>query len=578
VVAEKILGPGEPLPGDWAVAGTTGYEFLSAVNGLFVDGSSERAFTRLYRDLTENRESFTETGYRGKRLILVASLAGELNMLTHQLDRIAQKRRRSRDFILNGLRAALREMIACFPVYRSYISAAGPSRADREHIETAARCAAARNPLLSPAVFRFVRDTLLLEHPATATDEDRAEQLRFAGKFQQVTSPVTAKGVEDTAFYIYNRLVSLNEVGGDPGRFGTPPEAVHRFNAERQANWPYALAPLSTHDTKRSEDVRARINVLSEMPDEWGAAVRSWSEANAAHRTDVNYAPAPDANEEYLLYQTLVGAWPPGTDAPGAEFADRIAAYMVKAVHEAKTHTSWVNPNAAYDAAVQRFVRSVLDPAKSSAFLAHFRPFQKRVARYGAINTLAQTLLKFTAPGVADTYQGTELPDFSLVDPDNRRPVDYQRRREMLASLREEFSSGDPAAPARELAEGIEDGRAKLYLTWRALTSRRENPGLFTEGEYLPLAATGARAEHLFAFARRRNGTTAVVAVPRLMSRLNTDGRELWANTRLAVPPSDRAAVWRDAFTGRELRAADGILPATELFAHFPVALLLCET
>ncbi|MCI0702736.1 MAG: malto-oligosyltrehalose synthase [Planctomycetia bacterium] len=583
VVAEKILGVGEQLPRDWAVAGTTGYEFLSAVNGLFVASASERAFTQLYRDLIEDYVPFPEVVYRSKRLVLLASLAGELNMLTHQLDRLAQKRRRSRDFTLNGLRAALREVIACFPVYRSYISDKGVPAADREHIEIAVRRAASRNPLMSSALFRFVRDMILLEYPPGATEEEKAEQLRFVGKFQQVTSPVMAKGLEDTSFYVYNRLVSLNEVGGHPGQFGTRPEELHKFNADRQTNWPRALSPLSTHDTKRSEDVRARINVLSEMPEEWGSAVRRWMELNAAHRTEM-IGSAPDANEEYLLYQTLLGAWPPGSDDPGTEFADRIANYMTKALHEAKVHSSWMNPNAAYDAAVQEFVRRILDPQKSRAFLDDFRQFQKHAARYGIINSLAQTLLKITAPGVADTYQGTELPDFSLVDPDNRRPVDYARREAMLADLRaKSHSSGDLPAFARQLTEAAEDGRAKLYLTWRALSARREHPGLFAEGEYLPLVASGAKADHLFAFARRLNGVTAVVAVPRLVVRLNPDpnrlslGAEVWADTRLALSELE-LVTWRDAFTGRRLNATDGRIAVADLFAHFPVALLFQES
>ena len=580
VVAEKILGDREALPGDWPVAGTTGYEFLVAVNGLFVDGASEPAFTRLYRELVEDYDPFPEVVYRSKRQVLLASLAGELNALTQQLDRLAQKRRRSRDFTLNGLRAALREVIACFPVYRSYISAGGVSDADRRHVETATRRAAARNRLVNPAVFRFVRDTLLLEYPDGATDAEKDEQRRFVGKFQQVTSPVTAKGVEDTAFYVYNRLVSLNEVGGNPGQFGTPPAALHALNADRQAHWPRALSPLSTHDTKRSEDVRARLNVLSELPDEWAAAVRRWRELNAPHRTEVDGAPAPDANEEYLLYQALVGAWPPGADDPGAEFPERIAGYMLKALHEAKVHTSWVNPNAAYDAAVGEFVRRILDPAQARAFLDGFRPFQQKVARFGAVNALAQTLLKFAAPGVPDTYQGTELPDFSLVDPDNRRPVDYDRRRAALNDLRG-AATGDLAALARGLAESAEDGRAKLYLTWRALHARKKHPGLFAEGEYLPLTADGEKARHVFAFARRLGATAAVVAVPRLVARLSPDAcpppAAAWTDTRLDLAGLAGGS-WRDALTGRQFTPTGGTVAVGALFADFPVALLFRET
>ena len=580
VVVEKILGDGEPLPQDWPVAGTTGYEFLNAVNGLFVDSAAEGAFTRLYRDLLDDYDPFVQVVYRSKQLILDTALSGELNALAQQLDRLAQKRRASRDFTLNGLRDALREVIACFPVYRSYIAAAGATDADRAHVELAARRAAARNPMTSPAVFRFVRDTVLLDCPEGTTHEDRAEQLRFAGKFQQVTSPVMAKGLEDTAFYVYNRLVSLNEVGGNPGRFGTRSEALHAFLAARQRNWPRALSPLSTHDTKRSEDVRARINVLSEMPDEWSAAVRRWSEWNADRRGDRGRPGPPDANEEYLLYQTLVGAWPPGVTRPDENFADRIAEYMVKALHESKVHSSWINPNGAYDSATQAFVRRVLDPDQAGDFLADFVEFQKRVAWIGAINTLAQTLLKLTAPGVPDTYQGTELPDFSLVDPDNRRPVDYDKRRAVLADVRLAASREDRLADfARELLDSVHDGRAKLYVTWRGLAVRRDHPGLFAEGEYLPLATTGEKPVHAFAFARRFGGTTTLVALPRLVARLATDGKwsgAAWGDTFVELPPQGDAN-WRDSFTGRRLVSANGRLAAADVFSDYPVALLFGE-
>jgi (1->4)-alpha-D-glucan 1-alpha-D-glucosylmutase len=582
VWVEKILGAGETLPADWPVTGTTGYEFVNAINGLFVDKSAELSFTRLYREQVEDYTRFAEVVYRCKRLIVVTSLASELNMLAQQLDRLAQKRRQSRDFTLNGLRAALREVIACFPVYRSYISDSGASQIDREHVETAVHRAALRNPLMSSSLFRFVRDMVLLVSPEGASDADKAEQRQFAGKFQQVTSPVMAKGLEDTAFYRYNRLVSLNEVGGNPGQFGITAETLHKFNADRQAHYPRGLAPLSTHDTKRSEDVRARINVLSEMPDEWRDAVKRWTEFNAPHRVQVGSATAPDANEEYLIYQTLIGAWPPGTDRASEEFTERIAAYLVKALREAKVNSSWVNPHAAYDGAVQDFIRHILDSERSQAFLNDFLPLQKKVARCGAFNTLSQTLLKITAPGVADTYQGTEVPDFSLVDPDNRRPVDYRKRQAMLNDLRGAANSGDRAAFVRGLTDSVEDGRAKLFLTWRALSARREHPGLFAEGEYIPLAVEGAKAEHVFAFARRLNGVTAVVVVPRLLARLNPDHArapvgDVWGDTHVALGELAPGAGWRDLFTERSLPANDGLL-AADLFAHFPVALLFRDS
>ncbi len=588
VVAEKILAADEPLVETWAVAGTSGYDFMNQVNGLFIDPAGAEPMSRLYYAWVEDASRFAELVYRKKRLILQASLSSELHMLAHQLDRLAQKSRRSRDFTFIGLRDGLREVIACFPVYRSYIADDGIHAADRRYVVLATRLAAVRNPLVSRWLFYFIRDMLLLEAPESFTEADRAEQRQFAGKFQQVTAPVTAKGVEDTAFYVYNRLVALNEVGGDPGRFGTAPAAVHAYCSDRLAKWPYALSPLSTHDTKRSEDVRARISVLSEMPEEWAAALVRWSRMNDSHRGHIDDVAAPDAGEEYLLYQTLLGAWPlePMEGAERATFVERMQAYMLKAIHEAKVHTNWVNPNEEHDRAVRTFVERILDPRTSRAFLDDFRVLQARVSHHGMFNALAQTLLKFACPGAPDTYQGTELWDFSLVDPDNRRPVDYERRRRMLDELRQ-AAGGDLAALARELVQSRLDGRIKLYVTWQALHCRREHPGLFSAGDYLPLEAAGAKADHLFAFARRAGDRWAVVAVPRLTVRLLPEaggvplGTDVWQHTRLLLRGVDPALRWRDVFTGATPAAleCDGQLGlnAAELFAHFPVALLVAD-
>ncbi len=578
VVAEKILaGDERGCPEGWACHGTSGYEALNMLNGLFVSPAGQGAFTRLYNDWVQDSPRFAEVAYRGKQLILRASLSSELHMLAHQLDRLAQKSRRSRDLTFNRLRGGLREVIACFPVYRPYITGEGPlDEADRRHIEAAVRRAAARNPHLSRAVFQFIR-SILLEDPQPGDAEAHAERRRFAGKFQQVTAPVMAKGVEDTAFYVYNRLASLNEVGGEPTRFGVSPETLHAFHAARRTRSPHALTPLSTHDTKRGEDVRARINVLSEMPDEWGEAITRWGRLNAAHRREVEGRTAPDPNEEYLLYQTLVGAWPlvePSAERMGG-FVGRIQDYMTKALFEAKVHTSWVNQDAEYVRAVRDFVAAIL--GDGSAFLADFRAFQGRVGRLGLLNSLAQTLLRLTGPGVPDTYQGTELWDFSLVDPDNRRPVDYGLRQRMLCGLQD---ARDARGLANELANSLEDGRAKLYLTWRALAARRENAGLFSSGGYTPLEVTGRHAGHLFAFAREQGDRRAVVAVPRLLARMPLDGDGLplgpgvWAETEVRLPEGLAGLRWRDALTGETL-AEGAALPAGALLGHFPAALLL---
>ena len=590
VVVEKILGANEDLPPDWRTHGTSGYDFINAVNGLFVDPEGETALTRFYRDWTGDEARWSEIVYEKKYLILRDALSSELHMLGRQLDRLAQKNRRSRDFTRNTLRFGLRQVIACFPVYRSYISDEGVHDADRKYVELAVRRAWRRNPTTSRSLFNFVRDMLLLKYPEAASDDDRAEQRRFAGKFQQVTSPVMAKGVEDTAFYVFNRLSSLNEVGGDPSRFGAAPEAVHRYQQVRQAKWPFALSPLSTHDTKRSEDVRARLDVLSELAGEWPDAVRRWAALNAPHRTVFDETPAPDVNEEYLLYQTLVGAWPlePYGAHEYAEFVERVQAYIVKALHEAKVHSSWISPDEEYDAAVCEFVARILDEGQSGDFLRDLRAFQRRVSHFGLLNSLSQTLLKVASPGVPDTYQGTELWDFSLVDPDNRRPVDYARRREMLRALDARLAEAGPdrRALARELLRVKEDGRVKLYVTSQALRYRRDHTGLSSGGDYLPAETAGAMREHAFGFVRRHGNEAAVAVVPRLVTRLaaGPEGLPLggvWGDTRLLLPDVAPGVRWRNLFTGREVSAtAEGgkaALALREVFADFPVALLVTQ-
>ncbi len=592
VVAEKILGADEPLVESWPIRGTSGYDFISMTNGLFVDRANEAAFTELYSQWIGDDTPYEEIVYHKKRMILKIALASELHVLTTQLDDLAQRNRRSRDFTFNSLHDALREVIACFPVYRSYIADEGPHDEDYQHVEQAIQRTTARNPLLSSSLFEFIGDMLLQRSPETFTEQDKADQRRFAGKFQQVTAPVTAKGVEDTAFYVYNRLVSLNEVGGEPGRFGATSQALHDFNQHRCQKWPYSLSPLSTHDTKRSEDVRARLNVLSEMPDPWRSCLERCAGLNEPCLAKIEDQTVPDANEQYLLYQTLVGAWPlePHREGEYEQFVERIQAYMQKALHEAKVHTSWVHPNDEYDAALRASIARILDPHANSAFLEDFREFQRRVSGYGLFNSLSQTLLRITCPGVPDTYQGTEIWDFSLVDPDNRRPVDYTLRRRMLEELQAaESSAGDDLRTlAKTLLDAKEDGRIKLYVTAKALHCRRDHPGLFSHGEYIPLTVTGTRAEHLFAFARRDAGSHAIVVVPRFLSRLVPDvnrqplGTAVWGDTQLSLAGVGTSLRWRNIFTGAEVAVSTSednnpsILLA-EIFADFPIALFVGE-
>jgi (1->4)-alpha-D-glucan 1-alpha-D-glucosylmutase len=591
MVVEKILGAYETLREDWPVYGTSGYDFLNVLNGLFVDAEQRRTWTRLYREWTQDPRPFAEIVYGAKYLIMQMSLSSEVYMLAHRLDRLAQQHRGSRDLTFNSLRRALQHIIACFPVYRSYISSDALHPDDQRYIQQAASQAQRRNPTVSSELFAFVRDILLLQYHASASVDEQAEQRRFVGKFQQVTAPIMAKGLEDTALYVYNRLLSLNDVGGDADRFGVSPEEVHRTFWERQAKWPWAFSALSTHDTKRSEDVRARLNVLSELPHEWQASLQRWSNLNAQYRRDLDDAPVPDANEEYLFYQTLLGAWPlePYSPEEYTSFVERIQAYMLKVLREAKVHTSWINPNPVYEEAVQRYIARVLNTQTQGAFLEDFLLFQRCLSHYGLFNSLAQTLLKITAPGVPDTYQGTELWDLSLVDPDNRRAVDYKRRYDMLRSLRERLAAvgEDRRALIQELLTQKEDGRLKLYVTTLALNCRRMHPGLFSLGSYTPAQGRGAKGQYVFGFSRCQDNHAALVVVPRLIGGLLAGthaaplGAAVWQDTRLLVPGIDSRWDWRNVLTGEPvIFATDDGQPAlalAELLGHCPVALLVAQ-
>ena len=591
IAAEKILGGGERLPEWWVVAGTTGYDFLASVNGLLVDGATSRQMTALYaRMVGGGPPAMADHTYTAKRLIMQVSMASEIIQLGHHLDRMSERDRLTRDFTLASLVRAIREVIAAFPVYRAYVGDDGvePSPRDRGYIDAAVAEAKRRNPTVSVSVFDFLRDVLLARPSSDGGPDDSAARRHFAMRFQQTTGPVTAKGVEDTAFYVYNRLVSLNEVGGDPARYGEPVAAFHEQNARRLERWPESLLATSTHDTKRAEDVRARIDVLSEVPAAWAAEVRHWRAIARRHRREVDGQLAPDPNDEYLLYQTLVGAWPARAEDEALEVTRaRIGAYMEKATKEAKQRTSWINPSSGYDAAVQAFVTGLLAP--DGPFIAAFRPFQRMVAGHGAVNSLAQTVLKITAPGIPDFYQGTELWDLSLVDPDNRRPVDFARRRAVLDELRgrlpaEDGIGTDLTSLCAELLEYWTDGRVKLYLTHRALTLRLRYARLFASGAYRPLDPVGRRAEHVVALARVAESDVVITAAPRLTAKLagGLTGRVLpdpagWDDTGLSLA-DDLGGVYRDRLTGLtvtpERRDGRLILPIAALLGHFPVALL----
>jgi (1->4)-alpha-D-glucan 1-alpha-D-glucosylmutase len=500
-------------------------------------------------------------------------------MLATELLRIAHADRRTRDYTFNNLRSALAEVVACFPVYRTYIVDT-PSAQDRRYIEWAVAQARRRSRAADTTVFEFVHRALLGEAPPDASPQLKQQVKIFAMKMQQFTSPVTAKGIEDTAFYRYNRLASLNDVGGDPDQFGITVAAYHGASAERGAHRPHTMLATSTHDNKRSEDVRARIDVISEMPGEWRKLLHRWERMNRSKKTELEGLAAPSANDEYLLYQTLLGSFPlEEGEEPLERYTERIEAYMLKALREAKVHTSWINPSEAYESATRGFVRALLNPSARNLFLKDLRVHTRTFAWFGILNSLSMALLKMTSPGVPDIYQGNETVDYSLVDPDNRRPVDYAAREQMLENLAALAKGSNLASAAHGLAGAALDGRAKMWVIWRSLELRRAQPDLFAFGQYVPLHVAGERAAHVVAFMRRHAGTTAVTIAGRLWMKLGVEtevvpaGKQAWGDTAIDAGPLSGDFV--NVFTGERVSVQDGKIRLSAAFSRFPGALLV---
>ncbi|HYF01713.1 MAG TPA: malto-oligosyltrehalose synthase, partial [Planctomycetota bacterium] len=533
-VVEKILLGGERLSPEWACHGTTGYDFLNLLNGLFVDPASEAPLLTLYREFRSSAIDPADQLAICKKLILHVALASEVYVLAKRLDRISEQNRWSRDFTLESLRFGLRDTIGWFPAYRTYIRPDGspPGEEDRRHVLRAIRQAKRHNPAVSATLFDFIRDVWLLESSPGLGAAQRKERLQFVLKLQQVTGPAMAKGLEDTLFYRHFPLASLNEVGAEARFPRVTLEEFHRRNRERRETWPHTLLATATHDTKRGEDLRARLNAVSEIPDAWAAAVRRWRIANRAFKSDLDGLEAPSPNDEYLLYQTLLGAWPPGLPPAAAQdgLQSRIEACMIKSTREAKVHTSWTNVSEPYEEALRRFIRAVMDPAHG--FLQDFLGFLAPVLRAGVRSSLAQAVLKVACPGVPDLYQGTELWDLNLVDPDNRRPVDFELRRRLLASL------PNPPCPeaVRALLEAPEDGRIKLHVLRAALGVRRSLSDVFSRGDYVPLAVSGPRAAHACVFARVLDRQAVLAASGRFFLQLEAAGPEPWKGTTAALP------------------------------------------
>ncbi|HWI80404.1 malto-oligosyltrehalose synthase [Ramlibacter sp.] len=563
LVVEKILAEHEQLPGAWPVHGDTGYRFAGLVNGLLVPAAQEEAVDRLERAFTGRRQDFDEIAYDCRKLIIGSSLTSELGWLTQALHRISQANRRTRDFTRTRLRLALTEVAAAFPVYRTYLrDGEPPAASDRQHTDWAVAAAKRRLGGAEAGVLDHLRDVLFGEGEAARADPQ--QRARFIARWQQFTAPVMAKSIEDTAFYRYLRLASLNDVGSDPRRFGISVAAFHAANQARSRFKPHSLLATSTHDSKRGEDLRARIDVLAEDPPLWQESLARLAGLAERYVTETEGGPAPSRNDVWLLYQTLVGLWPatPPGDAERDQLRERVRAYMLKAAREAKLDTSWTAPVAAYEEALARYVDALLRPGQPNPFADELDRMVARLAPFGFRNSLAQVALKLTAPGVPDIYQGCEQWNFSLVDPDNRRAVDFGRLAADLAGLQALYAGRWPhAADWQRLQRAIGDGRLKQLVTWRLLQLRRAWPALFRDGAYTSLVVEGAAADHAVAYARQQQDQVVLVVAARLTYTLcgGEDGRwgpAAWGDTAIRFDEQQSAlgrTVWRDWLTGREI-------------------------
>lgn len=566
-VVEKILNmdAGEALPDSWPVEGTTGYDFLNYVNGLFCNGSGENDFIKIYYKFTGLHLSFEDLVLEKKRLIIGKHMAGTIDNLARTMKHITGRDRYGRDITLYGLKRALVEVMAFFPIYRTYVDRGVFRDSDRQYIKQAVDRAAAKNPGLAYE-FNFIQKFLLCE----TVNRD------FIMRFQQFTGPLMAKGFEDTLLYNYNKLISLNEVGGNPARFGVEPNEFYCFNRERLLRFPHSLNATSTHDAKRGEDVRARINVLSEIPGEWRDCLRSWSRLNRPKKKVKDNIRMPDANDEYFLYQTLIGAFPfCGKDFQ--DFKERVKAYTIKAVREAKVHTAWIRPDSEYENACTAFVEKILDTSEENTFFKDFLSFQKKIAFYGVFNSLSQTLIKITSPGVPDFYQGSELWDLNLVDPDNRRGVDFEKRIALLDEIKNK-SDNNIQSLIEELLSEPGDGGIKLFLIYCSLKLRKENEALFQSGDFMPLEASGRFKDSVLAYARRLGSTWAITVAPRFLTRLVKEGElplgeKTWGDTYIALPEGAPSR-WKDAITGSMIDSK-GDLRVAYIFKYFPAGLLI---
>lgn len=581
IVVEKILDLQEHLPRNWPIHGTTGYDFLNQINSLFCQSQNEAAFNHLYRQFTQADDQLDTMIKTRKRLILENHITGDIDNLAYLMKKVFSRHRYGRDIALYGLRRALVEIMILFPVYRTYIDKETLRSQDEQYIRTTVARAKEINPALTYSL-DLVEKFLLLQFDSNLSEEEKVIWLQFVMRFQQFTGPLVAKAVEDTLFYVYNRLLALNEVGSEIHHFGITLEEFHANQKLRCQIMPHSMTTTSTHDTKRSEDVRARLLVLSEIPQQWQSQLECWSHLNQSKRQVVKGKPAPDRNDEYFLYQTLLGVWPTSA-LPCANFQERICNYVIKAIREAKVHTGWLKPEIEYENAYLTFVHRILDENEGSDFLKEFLPFQSWISWYGFWNSLAMMVLKVAAPGVPDFYQGTEIWDLSLVDPDNRHPVDFARCKQYLQEM-QHLDEHEILPHLQNWLQNPDDGRIKFWITHRCLQARRKVPQIFLQGEYIALDNQGPASQHLVSLARRKENQWVVAVVPRFLTSLVIPSQlpigKLWHDTQVILPSGNTYPnLWYNAITGQsyQLNGAS-TWNAAQILEHCPVAFLVSES
>jgi (1->4)-alpha-D-glucan 1-alpha-D-glucosylmutase len=569
-VAEKILADFEKLPQNWQIHGTTGYEFLNSVNNLFLNSKNTSRFSRIYNRFINKTVNFNELIIKCKKTIMKTALTSELSALANNLSYIFEKYYETRDYTSNSLRDALMEIISCFPIYRTYISAENKCKKSYKYIKWAVGAAKKRSKSTDPSIFDYIEKTLLGEFKSDKNSATYKEILDFSIKFQQYTAPLMAKGVEDTGFFNYNRLISLNEVGGNPLKFGISVEEFHKENILRFHNTPHSLIATSTHDTKLSEDVRARISLLSEIPEIWQRKINYWSKLNKSKKIRVNNQLMPDKNDEYLFYQAIIGVW----EDKSNNVAERLENYMIKAAREAKVHTSWINMNSEYENSLRNFIKKIMNSYPNHPFWKDFLPFQNEISQKGYINSISKVALKLTSPGVPDIYQGNELWKYNLVDPDNRMSVDYYEIEKYFAEIEPYLGRLSDISPLIPL----ESGKLKLFITTCLLNFRKNHPDLLRNGDYIPIKAIGAKSKNIVAFSRTYGEENLITIAPRLIYSMTTSesplplGENLWKNTEIVLPEGVVELV--DIFTGNKFVAENGKIKTGNVLNILPVSVL----